>query len=202
VTDEGPEQGRPRRAPSGKGPWTLPNFITLARLAALPFFLLAISEGRFGIALVLFVAAGISDGIDGYLARRFDMSSALGAYLDPIADKLLLIGSYLFLAMPSFPGAIKVPMWLAFLVISRDVLLLTVGLLLILTSSARRFPPTWLGKVATVTLIVTVLFVLCANLWSWPWPIMVISFGAAGTATILSGFHYVYVVSKNQERQR
>ena len=62
-----------------KGPWTLPNFITLLRLAALPFFLLAIAEGRFGIALGLFVAAGISDGIDGFLARHFHMRSALGA---------------------------------------------------------------------------------------------------------------------------
>src|SRR5262249_52243582 len=77
------------------GSWTLPNFITLLRLAALPFFLFAIAEGRFGIALVIFVLAGISDGIDGYLARRFDMRSALGAYLDPIADKLLMMSSYL-----------------------------------------------------------------------------------------------------------
>ena len=76
-----------------RGPWTLPNFITLLRLAALPFFLVSISDGRFDIALAIFVVAGISDGVDGYLARHFDMKSALGAYLDPIADKLLLISS-------------------------------------------------------------------------------------------------------------
>lgn len=175
-----------------RGPWTLPNFITLLRLAALPFFLYAISQGRFGIALVLFVSAGISDGIDGYLARRFDMQSALGAYLDPIADKLLLMSSYLFLTIPSFPAAVKIPMWLAFMVISRDVLLLTVALLLILSGSRRRFPPTWIGKVTTVTLIITVLFVLCANLWSWPPPVVLIAFGAAATTAILSGFDYVY----------
>jgi cardiolipin synthase (CMP-forming) len=180
-----------------KGPWTLPNFITLLRLAALPFFLFSIAAGRIGIALVIFVAAGISDGIDGYLARRFDMKSALGAYLDPIADKLLMMGSFLFLAIPSFPVAVKVPVWLAVLVISRDILLMTVGLLMILSSGARQFPPTWLGKVATVTLIVTVLFVLCANLWNWPMPIVWIAFGAAGTTTVLSGFQYVYLVSKN-----
>lgn len=182
-----------------RGPWTLPNFITLLRLAALPFFLVAISAGRFGFALVLFVAAGISDGIDGYLARHFDMKSALGAYLDPIADKLLLMSSYLFLAIPSFPAAVKIPVWLAFLVISRDILLMTVALLLILSSSVRRFPPTWLGKVTTVTLIATVLLVLCANLWSWPEAVVQVAFGAAATTTVLSGFHYVYVVSKRQE---
>ncbi len=180
-----------------RGPWTLPNFITLLRLAALPFFLFSISEGRFGIALVIFVAAGISDGIDGYLARRFDMKSALGSYLDPIADKLLLISSYLFLSIPSFPAAVKVPVWLAFLVISRDVLLLTVALLLILTSSKRRFPPTWLGKVTTVTLIITVLFVLCANLWDWHRPIVLIAFGAAATTTLLSGFDYIHRVARS-----
>jgi len=180
-----------------RGPWTLPNFITLLRLASLPFFLLFISEGRFGIALIIFVAAGISDGIDGYLARRFDMRSALGAYLDPIADKLLLISSYLFLAIPSFPAHVKVPIWLAFIVISRDILLLMVALLLILTSSKHRFPPTWLGKVTTVTLIVAVLFVLCANIWSWPSAIVWIAYGAAATTVVLSGFDYLFQVASS-----
>ena len=174
-----------------KGLWTLPNFITLVRLAALPFFLLSIAEGKFGIALAIFVAAGISDGVDGYLARRFGMNSALGAYLDPIADKLLLMSSYLFLAVPSYPAVVKVPVWLAVIVISRDLLLLLVALLLILTSTKKRFPPTWRGKVATVTLIVTVLFVLCANVWDWPRSVVLIGFGAAATATVLSGFDYV-----------
>lgn len=174
-----------------KGLWTLPNFITLIRLAALPFFLLSIAEGRFGIALALFVAAGISDGVDGYLARRFQMNSALGAYLDPIADKLLLMSSYLFLAIPSYPALVKIPVWLSMLVISRDVLLLLVALLLILSSTRKRFPPSWLGKVATVTQIVTVLIVLCANVWRWPREAVLIAFGAAATATVLSGFDYV-----------
>jgi cardiolipin synthase len=182
-----------------KGPWTLPNFITLLRLAALPFFLLAIAEGRFGIALTLFVAAGISDGIDGFLARRFDMRSALGAYLDPIADKLLLMSSYVFLAIPAYPGRIKIPVWLVVMVISRDVLLMVVGLLMILASGRKRFPPTWVGKVTTVTQIVTVLIVLCANLWNWPWEFTTLAFGAAATMTVLSGFDYVYRVARNPE---
>ncbi len=182
-----------------KGLWTLPNFITLLRLATLPFFLLSIAEGRFGIALILFVAAGISDGVDGYLARRFNMNSALGAYLDPIADKLLLMSSYLFLAIPSYPAVVKIPVWLAVLVISRDILLMLVALLLILSSNKRRFPPSWLGKVATVTLIVTVLFVLCANVWSWPGSVLWVAFGAAATATILSGFDYVIRVVRTPQ---
>ena len=183
-----------------KGPWTLPNFITLLRLAALPFFLVSIADGRFDIALLIFVVAGLSDGIDGFLARRFDMKSALGAYLDPIADKLLLITSYLFLAIPSYPARVKVPVWLAVLVLSRDFLLLLVGLLLILTTGRKSFPPTWAGKVATVTLIVTVLFVLCANIWNWPRPVLLIAFGAAATMTVISGFDYVYRDARNPEQ--
>ena len=182
-----------------RGPWTLPNFITLLRLATLPFFLLSIAEGRFGIALALFVSAGVSDGIDGFLARRFDMRSALGAYLDPIADKLLLMSSYVFLAIPSYPGRYKMPVWLVVLVLSRDFLLMLVGLLMILTSGRKRFPPTWAGKVTTVTLIVNVLFVLCANLWSWPEPVVVVGYGAAATMTVLSGFDYVYRAARNPD---
>jgi cardiolipin synthase len=185
--------------PPVRGPWTLPNFITLLRLATLPFFLLSIAEGRFGIALALFVSAGVSDGIDGFLARRFDMRSALGAYLDPIADKLLLMSSYVFLAIPSYPGRYKMPVWLVVLVLSRDFLLMLVGLLMILTSGRKRFPPTWAGKVTTVTLIVNVLFVLCANLWSWPEPVVVVGYGAAATMTVLSGFDYVYRVARNPD---
>ena len=180
-----------------KGPWTLPNFITLLRLAALPFFLVSIADGRFGIALALFVGAGLSDGVDGYLARRFDMKSALGAYLDPIADKLLLMSSYLFLAIPSYPAAVKVPVWLAVMVLSRDFLLLLVALLLILSTDKKAFPPTWAGKVTTVTQIITVLFVLCANLWAWPRPVVLVAFGAAATVTIVSGFDYVFRVARS-----
>jgi cardiolipin synthase len=183
-----------------KGPWTLPNFITLLRLAMLPFFLVAIYNGSFRLALGLFVAAGVSDGIDGYLARRFDMSSALGAYLDPIADKLMMMSSYVFLSISSYPGLYKIPFWVVMLVVSRDVLLLTVALLLILTGSKQRFPPTWAGKVTTVTMIVNVLIVLCANIWSWPEPPVLIGFGAVASVTIFSGFHYVYLVASGQAK--
>ncbi|HTY41806.1 MAG TPA: CDP-alcohol phosphatidyltransferase family protein [Thermoanaerobaculia bacterium] len=181
------------------GPWTLPNFITLVRLAALPFFLVCIGDGRFAIALALFVAAGVSDGVDGFLARRLHMKSALGAYLDPIADKLLLMTSYLFLAIPSYPARVKVPVWLAVMVLSRDFLLLLVGLLLILTSGKKRFPPSWAGKVTTVTQIITVLIVLCANIWSWPREFVLVSFGATATVTVLSGFDYLHRVARNPE---
>ena len=127
------------------------------------------------------------------------MRSALGAYLDPIADKLLLMSSYVFLAIPSYPGRYKMPVWLVVLVLSRDFLLMLVGLLLILTLGRKRFPPTWAGKVTTVTLIITVLFVLCGNLWNWPEPVVLVGYGAAATVTVLSGFDYVYRVARNPD---
>ena len=180
-----------------RGPWTLPNFITLVRLAALPFFLVAISDGRFVIALAVYVAAGLSDFVDGYLARRFDMRSALGAYLDPIADKLMLMSSYLFLAIPSYPARWKVPVWLSVMVISRDFLLLLVALLLILAAGRKRFSPSWAGKVTTVVQIVTVLFVLCANVWDWPRELLLVAFGATATVTVVSGFDYALQVARS-----
>jgi cardiolipin synthase len=138
--------------------------------------------------------------VDGYLARRFDMKSALGAYLDPIADKLLMMTSYAFLAVPSFPARVKVPVWLAVLVISRDVLMLIVALLIILVGTRRRFPPSWVGKVTTVTLILTILLVLCMNVWDWPLPLAWIAFGAAATCVVLSGFDYLVHIARSESR--
>jgi phosphatidylglycerophosphate synthase len=110
-----------------------------------------------------------------------------------------LMMSYLFLAIPSYPARVKVPVWLAVMVLSRDFLLMLVGLLLILTSGKKRFPPTWAGKVTTVTQIVTVLFVLCANIWEWPRQVLLIGFGAAASVTVYSGFDYVHRVARNPE---
>ena len=132
---------------------TIPNLITIGRLCLVPLIVwLILAPHPLG-AFLVFVVAAASDAVDGFLARQLNLRSDLGAYLDPIADKLLMMSSYLFLAVPSFPAAIKVPVWLAMLVISRDLLLMTVGLLMILSSGVRQFPPTWLGKVTTVTLI-------------------------------------------------
>jgi phosphatidylglycerophosphate synthase len=103
------------------------------------------------------------------------------------------------MAIPSYPAEYKVPVWVAVLVLSRDFLLLLVALLMILSNSKKTFPPTWAGKVTTVTQIVTILFVLCANLWDWPRPLMLVAFGATATVTIYSGFDYVYRVARHAE---
>src|SRR5689334_23366484 len=109
-------------------PWTLPNVLTFARLLVLPFLIVAILEGRHRTALIVFLAAALSDIVDGFLARRFGMSSPLGAYLDPIADKLFLVSSFIVYALPSTPAKVHVPVWLLVVVIFRDVMMLIVAL--------------------------------------------------------------------------
>src|SRR5467141_2666152 len=115
--------------------WTVPNQITFLRLGFLPVFLILIAYDHYRWALLVLVIAGLSDGIDGLLARSLNQKTALGAYLDPIADKLLLSSSFVVLA---FNG--KIRWWLATLVLSRDVLLLTSAAVLLVVAGYRPFP--------------------------------------------------------------
>src|SRR6516164_11223699 len=116
--------------------WTVPNQITFLRLGFLPFFLILIFYEKYAWALLVLLVSAVSDGLDGLLARKLNQKSALGAYLDPIADKLLLSSSFVILAM-----AKKVAWWLTLMVLSRDVLLLVVAAVIILISGYRPFPP-------------------------------------------------------------
>src|SRR5215210_6171829 len=97
---------------------TVPNLITIARLIMVPLVIVMIGQGRWMTAFVLFVAAGVSDGVDGYIAKRFDMRSELGAYLDPLADKALLVSIYVTLSVTGV-----LPGWLAVTVVSRDIMI-------------------------------------------------------------------------------
>jgi len=103
---------------------TIPNFITIGRLIIVPLVIMMIIQGNWQLAFGLFVVAGVSDGVDGFLARRFDMKSELGAYLDPVADKALLVSIYLTLAIVGI-----LPPWLAILVVSRDIMIVSAVIL-------------------------------------------------------------------------
>jgi cardiolipin synthase (CMP-forming) len=124
--------------------FTVPNQITLLRLGFLPIFLTLIAYQRYRWALLVLVVAGLSDAIDGLLARRLNQRSSLGAYLDPIADKLLLSSSFIILAYKT-----RIAWWTTIIVISRDILMLTVATVIILISGYRPFPPSILGKLTT-----------------------------------------------------
>jgi cardiolipin synthase (CMP-forming) len=189
------------KATTLRGPWTIPNLITLLRLAALPLFLYTIATDRSVAALALFVVAGVSDGLDGYLARALNMKSRLGAVLDPIADKLLMMSSYVMLSIPAYPARIHIPLGVTLLVLSRDILMLLVALLVMLTTEIKDFPATFVGKTNTVVQILAVLSVLCADVWPLPLPFVWVPFGAVAASTIVSGFQYVVLVSRRVAEQ-
>src|SRR4029077_14416193 len=143
--------------------WTVPNQITLLRLGFLPFFLILIFYEQYRWALLVLVVAGLSDGIDGLLARQLNQRSPLGAYLDPIADKLLLSSSFIILSFKQ-----KLAWWLTILVLSRDVLILIVAVVIILLAGYRPFPPSVLGKCTTAFQIILVFAVVLAAAYPDP----------------------------------
>jgi cardiolipin synthase len=173
--------------------WTVPNQITLLRLGFIPIFLILISYEHYKWALIILIIAGLTDGIDGLLARKLNQKSALGAYLDPIADKLLLSSSFVILAM-----AKKVAWWLTLMVLSRDVLLLIVAAVIILISGYRPFPPSIYGKFTTFFQIVLVFAVVLAAAYPYPyWERVNNGLIYTVTAfTVFSGFHYSFEVTR------
>lgn len=164
----------------------LPNLLSAARILLAPYIFYLLSTGQFGLALLWFAAAGLTDGLDGYLARRWDAGSRLGALLDPVSDKLLLSGSVVVLAMG---GA--VPVWLAVLILGRDlgILLAAVGVLLFSTRP-REFPPSVWGKISTLVQVGYVLAVVAAAAEISPiGPALVLQWLAV-LFTAWSGIHY------------
>lgn len=172
---------------------TVPNQLTFLRLAFLPFFIIAIEYDRYALALGILILAGISDGLDGLVARGLKQKTALGAYLDPIADKILLSSSYLVLALKG-----KIEWWLAILVLGRDVLLLAACAVILLVMGYRPFPPSIWGKATTLFEIVLIVVVLVHAVGDTQW------LGAArevlgycvASFVIISGLHYSIVVSR------
>lgn len=165
----------------------LPNVITLARILAIPFFVMLLVYGHAGWALVVFVVTAITDVVDGYLARTRMQRTPLGATLDPLADKLLLTTAFVTLAYLEI-----LPVWMAILVVSRDVIIVFGSLLIHLTSGSLRIVPTKMGKVTTTTQVLVVSFGLLVNLTGWgPWVLWAFVVVAAAF-TALSGFQYIY----------
>ena len=133
----------------------LPNLITLARLLSVPLAIWLILGQRFGVAFWVFVGAGVSDALDGYIAKRWNRRTRLGAVLDPIADKALLTGVYLTLAVAG-----HLPVWLVFLVILRDALIVLGYVVIRSTATRTRLDPLYISKVNTLVQIALVGFVL------------------------------------------
>jgi cardiolipin synthase (CMP-forming) len=137
-----------------------PNLLTLMRLFIIPFLIIAILDGEYGIAFALFMLAGISDALDGLLARWLSQKTTLGLYLDPIADKLLL--STLFVVLTHVG---LMPRYVTVLVFSRDLGILLIATLLFATGTLRDFRPSLFGKLNTLVQIIALIAVLCQKIF-------------------------------------
>ena len=170
--------------------WTAPNQLTLLRLIFIPFVITNVLDDNWHWALGLLVLAGLSDALDGWLARVLNQRTLLGQYLDPIADKLLLSSLFLVLAI-----AHKIPWKYTVLVLSRDVCILATAMALYATVGFRDFRPSIFGKVNTVCQIGAIFFVVLAQVVVERWVIYLEKtfLYATFVFTLLSGIHYILI---------
>ncbi|HEX6716368.1 MAG TPA: CDP-alcohol phosphatidyltransferase family protein, partial [Pyrinomonadaceae bacterium] len=181
---------------------TVPNLLTVFRMVLIPVFVSLLFYQRFILALAIFVLAGVTDGLDGLLARRFDQKSQLGTILDPIADKLMLVTSFVVLSMRSvfpqpLPSHLPVPFWVTVAVISRDVFILVGAAAINIVTGFRRFRPSMLGKINTTVQIVAIAAIIFAA--SVPYGTgyyLPTIYTTVFAFAVLSGAHYVFFVSK------
>ena len=170
----------------------LPNAISLLRIALIAPILLLILDGSFGWALALFLLAGFSDGLDGYLAKRFDWHTRLGALLDPVADKLLVAGLFITLAYTQ-----DIPVWLAAVVILRDVVIVAGATVYNFFVQPLQGEPTRVSKLNTSLQLLFLLFVISRAGFDWPDPITLTVLGASVLVTVvISGVDYVWSWSR------
>jgi cardiolipin synthase (CMP-forming) len=193
---------------------TVPNVLTVVRMALIPVFVGALYYQRFGWALSVFVAAGITDGLDGLFARRFNQYSPLGQILDPVADKLLLVTSFVTLSMPSiivptalvqpYPRHLPVPFWVTAAVISRDIFIVVGAATINVVTGFRGFRPSWLGKANTTVQILAVVLILIAASFPPLRGYLPTVYTTVFSFAVVSGIHYVFWVSKllNEDRQQ
>ena len=167
--------------------FNLPNLISLARLFLVPLTIWLIVDGRYGIAFWVLVIAGLSDALDGFIAKRFDQRTRIGAVLDPMADKAMLVSVYVTLGM-----AHQLPTWLVILVVFRDVLIVGGFLLLRAAAAPKQYDPLYISKINTGMQITLVGFVLARlGLGATPgWLDVVLSLAVVAT-TLGSGLAYL-----------
>ncbi len=188
---------------------TVPNMLTVLRMVLIPVFVTMLFYQRFIVALAVFVCAGLTDGLDGLLARRFDQRSQLGTVLDPIADKLMMVTAFIVLSMRSIfpvpvPSHLPVPFWVTIAVISRDIFIIVGAAAINIMTGFRGFRPSWLGKVNTTVQIVAIATIMFAA--SVPYATgyyLPTVYATVFTFAILSGLHYIFFASKllNEDRK-
>lgn len=173
---------------------TVPNQLTILRMTLAPFLVVLVLQREFTWALVLFVVAGVTDMLDGFIARRGHQKTTLGTIMDPIADKILLISSFIVLTW-SAGLSVRIPAWLTVLALSRDVLILLTAALINLTSGWRIFEPSLLGKLSTGLQLVMVGVVLLLNALGASVPGLAWLFRGVLVLLLASALHYLYLAS-------
>ncbi len=173
---------------------TIPNFLSLIRLVLVPLFIISILSNSFTVGLIIFSVAGITDFVDGYLARRMKQETPMGKFLDPMADKILLTSAYLMLAIPSLAIHFHIPVWISVLVVTRDFLIVSLSLVIYIAGYKVNFTPTFLSKINTAFQITSIIVVLLAN--SLPSyeiisHLAVILLYTTALTTLSSGLHYL-----------
>ena len=177
---------------------TIPNLLTFMRMALIPAFASMLFYGHYKLGLAFFVIAGITDGIDGFLARRFGQESELGTIIDPIADKLLMTTAFVILSLPNVLPQVRhlpVPFWVTVTVIGRDILILMVAMAITMFTGFRGFKPSFWGKLSTLVQVLAVTLILFSAVTGY-------SFYLPTTYTIttllafVSGMHYVFQVAR------
>ncbi|HXH28279.1 MAG TPA: CDP-alcohol phosphatidyltransferase family protein [Candidatus Polarisedimenticolia bacterium] len=179
---------------------TLANQLTIVRMIMIPLLITLVLSNHSGWALVVFILAGVTDGLDGLIARRYKQASELGTFLDPMADKLLMTAGFIVLSLPDHPRSVPdfqiinhIPLYLTIVTISRDVFIVMIALVIHLASGLSRFPPTMLGKLTTVTQVLLIGFVLLFNYWGQEAEVLIRGLVWLTLAmTLASGLHYIY----------
>jgi cardiolipin synthase (CMP-forming) len=178
-------------------------------MVLIPVFVSLLFYQRFLLALLIFVLAGLTDGLDGLLARRFDQRSQLGTILDPIADKLMLVTAFIVLSMRSVypqpvPSHLPIPFWVTVAVISRDVFIIVGAAAINIVTGFRGFRPSLLGKVNTTVQIVAIgIIMLAASVPYGTGYYLPTLYATVFAFAVVSGAHYVFFVSKllNEDRR-
>jgi len=172
--------------------FTVANQLTLLRVVLIPAFVILVIYGHQGWALIVFATACLTDALDGLTARWSDQKSNLGAWLDPMADKLLALSTFVVLTVPWLGLANPLPIWLTVLIISRDVVIVGTVAIVNLAIGPKTFRPSFFGKMATATYMMTAVVAMFYNYRGYP-SVVVDAFVYASLAiTLISSMHYIY----------
>jgi cardiolipin synthase len=189
---------------------TVPNMLTVFRMVLIPVFVTLLFYQRFVFALAVFVIAGLTDGLDGLLARRFQQESQLGTVLDPIADKLMMVTAFIVLSMRSIfpqpvPSHLPIPFWVTIAVISRDVFIVVGAAAINIMTGFRGFRPSWLGKAnTTVQIIAIAIIMFAASVPYYTGYYLPTLYVVVFTFAVTSGLHYIFFASRllNEDRRQ